>query len=209
MVPDLDDLLHTFCHHQPDRLLEMFGNSSVLCARCSGIYLSILLGLAFVALFARVHNYRAGASAFIVTGLFVVIMPIEVLFEIATPFEGTNLLRYATGVLFGSGFSMLLGTFWSVFFPSESLPKAGTAWFVGAGQFAVASVTFVLSLLLWQWAIFNILVFAGLASAYFVVNIILARALIGIRPLFACVLCSVVLTALEWYLLYQANSFAL
>ncbi|MDZ7815435.1 MAG: hypothetical protein U5N86_05345 [Planctomycetota bacterium] len=160
----------------------------------------------FIAIFGKVINHRSGASAFLVSGLLVAIMPLEVSLEILAGFEGSNLIRYVTGVLFGAGFSMILGTFWAIFFAGDLFPKPGKIWQVSAGQVAVAALAFGLSLLLWQWAIFNILVFAGLASAYFVVNIILAHALLGIRQLFSCIICSVVLTAVEWYLLYQANN---
>lgn len=95
-------LFRFMCHGIVARCLELFGAPMPICARCVGIYIGMLLGLAvFAALpFLRERVTRWFAIA--------AVMPLAVdgLTQLAGLRESTNSLRIATGVIAGLAFGM-------------------------------------------------------------------------------------------------------
>ncbi len=95
-------LFRVMCHGIVTRCLELFGVPMPICARCVGIYVGMLLGLAtFAALpFLRERVTRVFAIA--------AVMPLAIdgLTQLAGLRESTNSLRIATGVIAGLAFGM-------------------------------------------------------------------------------------------------------
>ncbi|MFA4987067.1 MAG: DUF2085 domain-containing protein [Candidatus Brocadiia bacterium] len=207
-MPTLDSLLYTFCHHRPDRLLQALGGSSLLCARCSGIYMGFALG--FVALFFAFRRRSGDVSA---RGLWLpvllcLLLPMEVAGERFLGLDPGNYGRFLSGLCLGSGFSAIIVTFWGAFFPEANggFPirtdmktlAASTAFAVVGGLLAVV--------LLYVPLAFNVLVMLSLAGAYVIVNALLARGLFGVRSVLLCFALGSVLTILEWTGLFFLNN---
>lgn len=95
-------LFRMMCHGRPERSLELFGTAMPICARCVGIYVGLLLGLAAFGL-VRLLSERAMRVT-----LFVAAMPLAIdgLTQLAGLRESTNPLRLATGLIAGLCFGL-------------------------------------------------------------------------------------------------------
>lgn len=97
-----------FSHHTPDEFyrchrVRVLGRGVVLCARCTGVYPGILLGVA-------VHLAGVGPlTAF----WLVAVCPLPALLDWAMTtlrdYRGSNAVRTATGILLGFGYGSGLG----------------------------------------------------------------------------------------------------
>ncbi|MCR4292395.1 MAG: DUF2085 domain-containing protein [Candidatus Kuenenia sp.] len=96
--------LKYICHQIPSRCLWICGSNAGLCARCFGIYLSFSICMIFA--FFRIFNC---SKKHIVLGVFF-IFPLLADGAIATitHYTSNNLLRIATGILFGFGAGLLV-----------------------------------------------------------------------------------------------------
>lgn len=93
-------LFRLMCHGRPERCLELFDVPMPICARCTGIYLGLLAGLAGYWLVQFISE-----RAFKIAAL-VAILPLAIdgLTQLTGLRESTNELRVATGVLAGLAF---------------------------------------------------------------------------------------------------------
>jgi uncharacterized membrane protein len=95
-------LFRLMCHGKPERCLELFDAPMPICARCTGIYLGLLAGLAAFRL-ARVVSEKAFRIA-----AFIALTPLAVdgLTQLTGLRESTNELRIATGLVAGLAFGL-------------------------------------------------------------------------------------------------------
>lgn len=95
-------LFRLLCHGKPERCLELFGIAMPICARCTGIYLGMLAGLAaFVVLpLLRERVMRRFAYAAVVP------LAVDGLTQLTGLRESTNTLRMLTGALAGLAFGL-------------------------------------------------------------------------------------------------------
>ncbi|HEX2835592.1 MAG TPA: DUF2085 domain-containing protein [Thermoanaerobaculia bacterium] len=90
------------CHGLPRRCLELFDVPMPICARCTGIYLGMLVGIAFfiVLPWLRERVMRKVAIAAIAP------LAIDGLTQLTGLRESTNALRMATGLIAGLAFGL-------------------------------------------------------------------------------------------------------
>ena len=95
-------LFRLLCHGRIERSLELFGAPMPLCARCTGIYLGLLVGiLAFWAVpLLRERVMRVVALVCVAP------LAIDGLTQLTGLRESTNELRVATGVVAGLAFGL-------------------------------------------------------------------------------------------------------
>lgn len=95
-------LFRFICHGRIERSLELFGVAMPVCARCTGIYAGLLIGLLGF-WFLRVVSERAMRVA-----TFVAVTPLAIdgLTQLAGLRESTNSLRIITGVVAGLAFGL-------------------------------------------------------------------------------------------------------
>ena len=92
------------CHRQEDRCIKLFGHTSFLCARCTGI----LAGFALVLLFPCLYLPSITVPWVVSVGLM-----IPLIIDGCTQFiglrESNNALRFISGIIFVPGFYLTLG----------------------------------------------------------------------------------------------------
>jgi len=93
------NLFSPLCHQMPERSLFLFGHKLAVCARCTGIYLGILLSTLLYPKIKGIKNNQIPP----IWLLLVAVLPIG--FDGLTQYfglrESTNILRLATGLVFG------------------------------------------------------------------------------------------------------------
>ncbi len=106
---------YALCHQLPQRSFFFDGYQSPLCARCTGMYLGFLIGLAFLIVRRRTHSARMPTTAMIAVLIgFIVLMGIDGINSTISVIPGapqlyhtTNIHRIVTGSLFGLAMCML------------------------------------------------------------------------------------------------------
>lgn len=94
------------CHGSADRCPVLFGQPAAVCVRCSGLYLSIILGCAlFFPLFRKRLKWKALVPASL---FFTFIMGLQWLLELTEVINASPLLQVGTGFMCGTGLSLLL-----------------------------------------------------------------------------------------------------
>jgi uncharacterized membrane protein len=95
-------LFRTLCHGKPERCLELFHVPMPICARCAGIYIGVLGGLALFRLmpWLREKTMRVVAFAALTP------LALDGLTQLTGVRESTNPLRIATGVIAGLAFGL-------------------------------------------------------------------------------------------------------
>lgn len=94
------------CHGMPDRCPVLFGRPSAVCVRCSGIYLSFILGCA---VFFPLFRKRLELRVVLLASLFVTfIMGLQWLMELTGVIPASRFLPAVTGFFWGTGLSLLL-----------------------------------------------------------------------------------------------------
>lgn len=95
-------LFRMMCHGRPERCLELFGVPMPICARCTGIYLGLLAGLAAFRLVRFVSEKSLRIAAFMA----LTPLAIDGLTQLTGLRESTNELRIATGLVAGLAFGL-------------------------------------------------------------------------------------------------------
>ena len=95
-------LFRLLCHGIASRCIEVFGVPMPICARCTGIYLGLLAGLAAFWLLPIVTERAMRIALFVATTP----LAIDGLTQLARLRESTNPLRLATGIAAGLAFGM-------------------------------------------------------------------------------------------------------
>jgi uncharacterized membrane protein len=98
-------LFRLMCHGRAERCLELFGVPMPICARCTGIYIGVLAGLAafFAVKQAMAVSEKACRSIAMVA---LVPLAIDGLSQLTGLRESTNGLRMATGLIAGLAFGL-------------------------------------------------------------------------------------------------------
>ncbi|MCF6150626.1 MAG: DUF2085 domain-containing protein [Candidatus Kuenenia sp.] len=98
--------LRYICHQIPSRCLWILDSNMGLCTRCFGIYLSFFICM-IAAFFRILHCSRK----FIIFGVFLLFpLLIDGVIATTTHYTSNNLLRVATGMLFGFGSGLLVSS---------------------------------------------------------------------------------------------------
>lgn len=95
-------LFRLMCHGRIERSLELFGVPMPICARCAGIYLGLMAGLAAFWLVQFVSEKAFRIAAFVA----VTPLAIDGLTQLSGLRESTNELRIATGLIAGLAFGL-------------------------------------------------------------------------------------------------------
>ncbi|HYI07811.1 MAG TPA: DUF2085 domain-containing protein [Thermoanaerobaculia bacterium] len=95
-------LFRVLCHGRVERSLELFGVPMPICARCTGIYLGLLAGLAAFRLLPLLQERVMRMVAFAA----VIPLAVDGLTQLAGLRESTNPLRMATGLAAGLAFGL-------------------------------------------------------------------------------------------------------
>jgi uncharacterized membrane protein len=95
-------LFRVMCHGRVERSLLLFDIPMPICARCTGIYLGLLAGLAGFWLIRFVSEKSMRIAAFIA----VTPLAIDGLTQLSGFRESTNTLRMATGLVTGLAFGL-------------------------------------------------------------------------------------------------------
>ncbi len=95
--PVLKPTYHLVCHQQPDKLIHIFGTSTLLCARCTGIYLGGLAG-AFALIFTG-RKLSLPTKYLLYSSL---PMFLDVGFVMLGVYSYSKLIALLTGLLLGS-----------------------------------------------------------------------------------------------------------
>jgi len=90
------------CHGLPHRSFELFDVAMPLCARCVGVYVGLLAGLALFPLLSKLQERVMR------TGALVAVLPLAIdgLTQLTGLRESTNELRVMTGLLAGLAFGL-------------------------------------------------------------------------------------------------------
>jgi len=103
VIDILTRLFSHVCHQNPDRSFSLlvFGGKSILCARCSGMYLGLICGVSFLLI-------RKISELTIIKMILcsVVLLLVEMIGENLNPFLFGNTTRALTGVFFGISVGM-------------------------------------------------------------------------------------------------------
>jgi uncharacterized membrane protein len=99
-------LFRLMCHGIPARCLMLFGVPMPICARCVGVYVGLLMGLAAFRLLPAIEERVMRVAAFIA----VTPLAIDGLTQLARLRESTNPLRLATGITAGLAFGLWILT---------------------------------------------------------------------------------------------------
>ena len=93
-------IIFAFCHRQEDRCIKLFGHTSFLCARCTGMIIGFIPALILLVLNKTLPW----------TLSFVLIFPLifDGLSQLIGIRKSTNLIRLITGILFVLGFLSLI-----------------------------------------------------------------------------------------------------
>jgi len=95
-------LFRLICHGRVERSLELFGVPMPICARCTGIYIGLMAGLAGFWLIRSVSEKTMRIASFIA----LTPLAIDGLTQLAGLRESTNPLRITTGLVTGLAFGM-------------------------------------------------------------------------------------------------------
>ena len=100
--PRWKNLFRFFCHGMPERSLTVFGEAMPICARCFGIYMGLLAGIAVYVLLPWIQERAARIL------LYMALVPIGVdgLTQAVGLRVSTNPLRIATGLAVAIAFAM-------------------------------------------------------------------------------------------------------
>jgi len=89
------------CHQHADRSYFIGGNQMPFCARCTGIFLGLTIGM----IIGTIFKVKIGVGLYILTLL---PMALDGVIQLLTPYESTNLVRLLTGLLVGTFTSLVL-----------------------------------------------------------------------------------------------------
>lgn len=91
------------CHSQPDRAFLIFGNSMLICSRCTGIYLSLAVGILLTFFISFSRNLRKVAALLLISSFTVIL--VDVIGDYLLWWENTLLSRFVTGSFLGLSLS--------------------------------------------------------------------------------------------------------
>jgi uncharacterized membrane protein len=97
LFPILENIYSTVCHQKPEKLIEISGHHTLVCARCTGIYLGGFIS-SFILLFIAKINLKDGKLIIAAS----IPMLIDVLLYSSGLYEYSKTIAFITGLLLGS-----------------------------------------------------------------------------------------------------------
>jgi len=97
LYPFLEGIYSSVCHQQPEKLIEINGHHTLVCARCTGIYLGGLLS-SFIFLIISTLNLKNGKLILVAS----IPMLIDVVLYSSGLYDYSINIAFITGLLFGS-----------------------------------------------------------------------------------------------------------
>lgn len=94
---------YPICNHREETAPRIFGQTFVLCWRCTGVMLSLVL-MVIVRCFV---NISFGASQVVLGSLMMLPIVVDGCTQYFFTYESTNIRRAMTGAMFGIGFSLV------------------------------------------------------------------------------------------------------
>ena len=87
------------CHQMPDRSISflVFSGKSILCARCTGMYLGLLFGITLAIFALKINNTQILKMLFFSISILI----IEMIIENIVVLTFGNVARFMTGISFG------------------------------------------------------------------------------------------------------------
>ncbi len=169
LLDSADFVAYSVCHRLPSHSFQIFGRSMPLCARCSGIYLGIIMTLLVIVLGGRVRYAQYPPRRILLVLLLMVgamaadgINSFAWDFGIPTPYTPHNTLRLITG--FAAGISIAVVT---------AATFAQTVWKTAVWKPVLG--TFRELAILWVLAIFLILlILSNFITVLYVLSIVSA-----------------------------------
>ena len=92
--------LKLICHQKLERCFKLFGKKMFICSRCFGVYISLILVLLGLFLYGFSFPKRIVLLLFVSLNIPLVIDGVSQYFGLR---KSNNFLRFATGILAGSG----------------------------------------------------------------------------------------------------------
>lgn len=93
------NFFHPICHQKPERSFFIFGHKLGVCARCTGIYIGMLILTIFYPLFKRIDNNSTPSKYYLIASL--IPMGLDGGTQLLGLRESFNELRFITGFIFG------------------------------------------------------------------------------------------------------------
>ncbi len=87
------------CHQKPERSFFMWGEKLGVCARCSGIYFGMLLATLVYPIIMSINNTKTPHKKWLIVSL--IPLGVDGVTQALGLRESVNLLRVATGLVFG------------------------------------------------------------------------------------------------------------
>jgi uncharacterized membrane protein len=123
------------CHQIASHTIEIGGKLLPLCARCTGMYLGTLVGLAFLA-DGKKRSVRPSLAKIIVLALLFLVFLVDgvnsmlsTFFKVAPLYPPSNLLRLSTGLLMGMILANIILPLWNQTLWKQSNPlPVLTSW---------------------------------------------------------------------------------
>ena len=97
IFPFLEGIYSTVCHQQPEKLIEINGHHTLVCARCTGIYLGGLFS-SFILLFVSIKKLN-NANLILAASI---PMLIDVALYSSGLYDYNRNIAFITGLFFGS-----------------------------------------------------------------------------------------------------------
>ncbi len=95
--------LSLLCHSKPERAFSIFGNSMLICSRCTGIFLSLAVGILLTFFISFSNNLRKVAALLLISSSTVIF--VDVVGDYLLWWKNTHLSRFITGSFLGLSLS--------------------------------------------------------------------------------------------------------
>lgn len=106
-VHNTDNFFGKICHQIPERSFFIKGTQMLICARCTGLYIGIMLGILFLVLFKKIVFYNI--LLFVIFDLLLIILEIlDFYIRRKKLIRDDNITRFFVGVFGGIGLGNLL-----------------------------------------------------------------------------------------------------
>lgn len=165
MLGFLDFIGEAVCHQALERSFLISGKPLLVCARCSGLYISFLF--AFIFLSQTQKEYQPKKD-FILALALVFPLTFEGVLSYFGFWQTNNYFRWATGVLAGFSFALLLlpGYFKDVSFQQSFLPY----FFNRAKAFSMVFMLLLVLRFSGQYYLENFLIASGIFILFLLIN---------------------------------------
>ncbi|PKP54305.1 MAG: hypothetical protein CVT90_01980 [Candidatus Altiarchaeales archaeon HGW-Altiarchaeales-3] len=93
------NFLHPVCHQKPERSFFIYGHQLGVCARCTGIYIGMLILTLLYPLVRNINNNSTPSKYYLIASL--IPIGLDGVTQLIGLRESTNEVRFITGFIFG------------------------------------------------------------------------------------------------------------